>query len=97
MAFEFFIDLVGQAQTCVIHCQQESFDFKTWIEFGLDDADGVDELGDAFESEIFGLHGDDDGVGGSQGVDRNQAERRGAVDQNVVILRGNRLQQVFNV
>ena len=86
VAFQFFVDLIGQAQTRVIHGQQKAFDLDLRIEFRFDDTDGVEKLGDSLQCEIFSLHGNDHGVCRGQCVDRYKSERRRAVDQYVVIL-----------
>ncbi len=62
---------------------------------GLADAfDGVEELADAFEGEVFGLHGDEDGVGGDQGVEGEQVEGGRTVEDDDVKLVANGLQGV---
>lgn len=32
MPFEFLVDLIGEAQSGIVHCQQESFDFQMRIQ-----------------------------------------------------------------
>jgi hypothetical protein len=54
------------------------------IEGGANAFEGGDELGDAFEGEVLGLHGNDQGVGGDQDVEREQVERRRAVENHQV-------------
>ncbi len=50
---------------------------------GLGDAvEGGHELGDAFEGEVFGLHGDEEAVGGDEGVEGEEIEGRGAVEED---------------
>ena len=50
---------------------------------GLGDAvEGGHELGDAFEGEVLGLHGDEEAVGGDEGVEGEEIERRRAVEQD---------------
>ena len=48
MAFHLVVDLVGQAQTTVVHGQQESLDLQFRVEFALDDLDGVEQFADTF-------------------------------------------------
>ena len=79
VAFHFVVDLVGLSQARVVHRQQEAFDFEGRVQLRLDDLDGVQQLADAFEREVFGLHGDDDRVGGGKRVDGNESQRRRAV------------------
>ncbi len=87
MAFQFLIDLVGELQTGIVHCQKETFDLQSGIKARLYDADSVDELSDPLQCEIFSLHGDYDRVGRRQGIDGYQSERRRAVDQDIIIVR----------
>lgn len=49
------------------------------------------ELRNALEREVFALNGNKHAVRGNQRVDRQQVQRRWAVDQNVVKILGNRL------
>lgn len=85
MLFQFFINLVAQSQTGVVHGEQETFDFEVGVEPRLDELDGVEQLADAFEGEIFGLYGYDDRVGCRERVDCDEAQRGGAVDEYVVV------------
>ena len=47
-----------------------------------DAVEGGHELGDAFEGEVLGLHGDEEAVGGDQGVEGEEVEGRGAIEQD---------------
>ena len=50
---------------------------------GLGDAvEGGHELGDAFEGEVLGLHGNEEAVGGYEGVEGEEIEGRGAVEDD---------------
>ena len=50
---------------------------------GLGDAvEGGHQLGDAFEGEVLGLHGDEEAVGGDQRVQGEEVERGRAVEQD---------------
>ncbi len=50
---------------------------------GLGDAvEGGHELGDAFEGEVLGLHGDEEAVGGDQRVEGEEVEGRRAVEED---------------
>ena len=86
VALQLLINLVGEPETGVIHGEQEALDAQAGIELGLDDADGVEQLADALQCEILGLDRNDDAVGRGQGVDRDQAQRGAAVDNDVVIV-----------
>ena len=45
----------------------------------------ADEIGEPLEREIFAVQRNQHGIGGHQRVQRQQAERRGAVDEDVVV------------
>ena len=74
MPLHLVINLIGQAQTAVIHGEQEPFYLKFRVEFALDDADGVEQFADAFQSKILALYGYDDRVGSRERIDRDQAQ-----------------------
>ena len=52
------------------------------IQVLADALDGVQQLADAFQREVLGLHGDEYRVGGDQGVEREQVQRRRAVQDD---------------
>ena len=85
MSLQLLVDLVCQTQACVIHGEEESLDLECRIEARLDDAYGVEQLGDALEGEILGLDRDYHRVGGGEGIDGDESERRRAVDEYVVV------------
>ena len=45
--FHFIVNLVGLAQTRVVHRQQEAFDFEGRVQLGLDDFNGIQQFADA--------------------------------------------------
>ena len=57
MPFQLVENLVGEAQTRVVHRQKEALDFQLRIELRFDDAYRVEQFADAFQCEIFRLHG----------------------------------------
>src|SRR5215831_17230824 len=54
--------------------------------------DGVHQLRDSFEGEELALDGDEHGVGGEQGVEREQVERGRAVDEDELVFLTDRLE-----
>ena len=86
MPFEFLVDLIGEAQSGIVHCQQESFDFQMRIQPAFDYANGVEELTDAFKCEVFCLNRYYHRVGCREGVDSYEAERRRAVYDYEIVL-----------
>ena len=93
MAFQLLVNLVGQAQTRIIHREKEPLYFKPGIQFRLDDADGVKQFADSLQCEIFRLHRDNYRIGSRKGVDRYQPQRRRTVNQHIVIFRRHGTQQ----
>ena len=86
--------LVGQPQTGVVHGQQKAFDLQLGIQLRLGHADRVEQLAETFQREILALDRDQYAVGRDQRVERNESERRGAVDQNEVVTLAQRGEQV---
>ena len=79
---EFAGDSLGEVGAVVEHGEDDAFDEEAGIEGLADALDGVEQLADAFEGEVLGLHGDEDGVGGDQGVEGEQVERGRAVEDD---------------
>ena len=78
--------LAGQVGPVVEHGEQDALDFERVVEGFADAVDGVHEFGDAFQGEEFALDGDEDGIGGDQGVEGEEVEGRGAIDQDEVVV-----------
>ena len=51
MTFHFLINLIAEAQTIIVHGQQETFDLQVGGQFRLDALDGVEQFGDALEGK----------------------------------------------
>ncbi len=68
----------------VEHGEDDAFDGEGAIELDPDAVDRVEQLGDAFEGEVLGLHRDEDGVGCDQGVEREEVERGRTVENDEV-------------
>ena len=79
-------DLAGEVGPVVEHREQNAFDFERMVEGLADAVDGVHEFGDAFEGEEFALDGDEDGIGGDQGVEGEEVEGRRAIDEDEVVI-----------
>ena len=89
---DLLIDLIVEPSTAIVHSHQEAFDLQPCIETLADDTDGIQELRDTLEGEVLALHGDQDGVRRYQRIDRDQAQRRGAVDKDIVVAVDERLE-----
>ena len=98
LAGEVTLDLLGylhgQIGAAVIHSQQHAFQFQRGIEGAFDDADGVHQIAETFQSEVFALHRNQHAVRGAQAVQRQQLQRGRAVDQYVIVPRGQLLQGI---
>jgi hypothetical protein len=85
---------LGKVGAVVIHGEDDAFDEKAGIQ-GLSDAfDGIEELAYTFEGEILGLHGDEYGIGGDEGVQREEVECRRTVEDDDFKLLTNLLEGV---
>ena len=74
VALHLVVDLVGQAQTTVVHRQQEALDLEFGIELSLDDTYGVEQLGDTLQGEVLALHRDDDALRCRKGIDGDESQ-----------------------
>ena len=78
-------DLRAEARSRVVHRQHGALDLESRVEVVGDEADRGQELPEALEREVLALDRDERGVRRRQGVDREQAERWRAVDEDVVV------------
>ena len=78
--------MLAEIEARVVHRQQHPFNRERGIEIPLHELHGVEELREPFERVVFALNRDDDAVGGRQHVQRQEAERRRAVDDHVAVL-----------
>ncbi|MCY1378596.1 hypothetical protein D9M69_662460 [compost metagenome] len=77
---------LGEIGTAVIHGQYVPFHNQLRIQAFSDDFYGVLQLGNSLQSKILALYRDQHRVRGHNGVDHHQPERRGAVDENEVVV-----------
>ena len=68
---------------------KHAFDFQPRIAHLADFLNGLHQLGDAFEREVFALNGNENAVGGDQGIDRQDVQRRRTINQNEIKIRSN--------
>ncbi len=94
VALHLFVDLVCQSQTTIIHSQEEALNLEAGIHACLDYLYGVEQLADAFQSEVLSFDCDDDTVSFGQGVHCDEAKAGTAVDEDVVVILDDGLQQV---
>jgi hypothetical protein len=81
-ANEVVADLLGEVGAVVEHSEEDAFEREAGVEAGGDAIEGGHELGYAFEGEIFGLHGDEEGVGGDEGVEGEEIEGGRTVEED---------------
>ena len=86
-------DLLPEIRPLVEHRQQHAFDVERRIERRAHAAHRADEIGEPFEREVLAVQRNQHGVGGDERVQRQQAERRRTVDEDVVELVAQRLEQ----
>jgi len=87
--------LITEAKTAVVHGHEYAFDDQFLVEAALHDLNGIEQFAQAFEGEELGLYRNDDRIGCGQCVDRNQAQRGLAVDDDKVVIVFNRFEQRF--
>src|ERR1041384_434458 len=75
-------DLVRKPEAAVEHRHEHALDLESGVELLLHHRDRVQESSQSLEREVLALDGNEDRVGGYQRVEREEAERRGAVDEN---------------
>ena len=78
---ELLADLLLQRDARVEHHPQQADDLQLAVQVGVHLLDGVDQVGQAFEREVFALHRHDHAVRAAQAVQREQAQAGRAVDQ----------------
>src|SRR5574340_475 len=77
--------LPGEIRAVVEHGEQDAGDLQRVVERGANAVHGVHQFGNALEREELALDGHEHGIGGEQGVEREQIQRRRAVYQDVGI------------
>jgi hypothetical protein len=78
--------LAGQVGAVVEHGQQNALDAQGVLKGVADPVYGVHEFGNALKGEELALDGDDHGIGGDQGIQREEVEGRRAVDENETVV-----------
>ena len=78
--------LEGESIAPILHRQDDRQNLQVIVKASADRFDGREQLRETLERVILALHGDDDGVSSSKGVDRQKPKRRRAVDQYRVVV-----------
>ncbi len=79
-------DLARQIQAAVVHGQQYTGDLQLFVQMPLDEPDRVEQLAQTLQGVVFALNGDEDGVGRRQGIECQQAQRRRAVEDDILVV-----------
>src|SRR5579872_4988238 len=79
-------DLAAEVGALVELIEEDALDTKLGIPASLDGLNGFEELGDTLEGEVLALHGDDDGVGRDEGIEVEEIESRGAIEDDEIEL-----------
>ena len=80
--------LIGQPGPAVVHREQHGTDDQPGVQVGLDHLDAAEQLGQPLEGVVLALDRDEHLASPDQRVQRQQAERRRAVDEDVVEILG---------
>ena len=84
VGFQFGGNILGEIGALIEHGEHDALDGEPGIEILADTFDGVEQLANAFQGKVFGLHGNQHGIGGNQSIEREQIERRGTVEYDVL-------------
>ena len=95
VALELVAHLLLQGDARIEHDPQQADQAQIAIEIGVYELDGVGEIGQPLQREIFALHGHDHALGRAQAVEREQAQGGRAVDEDEVVIPAHRRQGVF--
>src|SRR5882724_8758232 len=94
-------NLPGKRCPLIVHCQQNSLDFKAGIQGAPDAHQGIQQFGNPFERQVFALNGNQHGACGYKRVQSKKIQSRGAVQDNkpILIFQGfqSRLELVFAI
>src|SRR3954454_4477356 len=90
------LDRLARVQRAPVeHRRQDAADAHVGIQVLADHAERVLELDQPAQRQVLALHRNDDAVGSGQGVDREQAERRRGVDEDVLVGRAQRQERLL--
>lgn len=80
------LDLAGEVGAVVIHREENALDGEGGIKGFFEAIDGVHQLRDSFQRKEFALDRDQDTIGGGQGINGQEIEGGGAIDDDVVVV-----------
>ena len=64
----------------------DAFDVERGVQSGAHAAHGADQIRETFEREVLAVQRDEHGVGGDEGVEREEAQRRRTIDEDPVVV-----------
>ena len=86
-------DLLAKVRAFVVHREQHAVDIECGIQRAAHAFERGHQIGQTFEREVLAVQWDEDGVGGDQRVEGQQAEARRAVDEDAVEAVAQRLEE----
>ena len=92
---DFIDNLARKVRSFVIHRHNQAFDRQIGVEGGANPVNRIHQLPKPLECEVFTLDRDQYRVGGDQRINRQKAQRRGTIDQNVLKIVSNWIQQLL--
>src|SRR5919197_1139400 len=85
-------DLERQARPSIEHRENDAPDRETWIQPLANELDGLEQMGEPLERVELALQRHQHTIGRREGVDRQEPEGRGAVDDHEVVRLGHGLE-----
>ena len=84
VGFQFGGNILGEIGALVEHGEHHALDRKPGIKVLADPFDGIEQLANALQGKVLGLHRDQDGIGGNQSIEGEQIEGRRTVEHDVL-------------
>jgi hypothetical protein len=78
---EIVSNLLGQARTLIVHGQKDSLDLKPGVERPLDPLKGIAKFADSLQRHILTLDRDENGICSDEGIEGQNVEGRGAIEE----------------
>src|SRR4030042_4038847 len=79
-------DLMGKVVPAVKHGEQNTLNLQFWIERLFDQLDRLQKLAQPFHGIVFALERNKDRMGRGQGIDGEQAEGGGKIDEDKIAI-----------
>src|SRR3990172_7064004 len=93
VAMDLVANLEREAGPAVEHRQHDALDFEPGVQALAHELDGLEQVSEPLEGVELALERHQDPVGGHQGIDRQEAERRWAVDDDPLVSLGGGLER----